>query len=373
MSFQGAALPLSNDTVEKTAKALGIEVAALRAFMEVEAPKGPFDAKGRPTMLFEPHKFYKHLPTSDKRARAVAEGLAYPRQGTKPYPSESYTRLLQAIEIDLEAALQSCSWGSTQIMGENYEELGYVSAKAMVIAAMDSADLQLVQTAKLMRAKPGLVNAIKKHDWATCARLWNGAGYAKNKYDVKLAKAYQKWLKKAPARPVAVVTDLSKEEIEAVQAQLKKRGYHLVGKVDGKWGSNTIGAISAFQTENGLPLTCKLDPATREELFGSNAPRPIGEARSKAGFADVQGLGIAKIAGGIGLGGSGLSAASEYLDKANEVKDKVVSAWDILEPIRGIVAAHPLLLVTVAGLAVASVAGVFIYAQIRNYRSGALA
>jgi hypothetical protein len=32
--------------------------------------------------------------------------------------------------------------------------------------------------------------ALKSHDWSTFARLYNGAGYAANHYDVKIAQAY---------------------------------------------------------------------------------------------------------------------------------------------------------------------------------------
>ena len=39
--------------------AAGIEGAVLRAFRKEEAPRGPFDDKGRVTILFERHYFWK--------------------------------------------------------------------------------------------------------------------------------------------------------------------------------------------------------------------------------------------------------------------------------------------------------------------------
>ncbi len=36
-------------------------------------------------------------------------------------------------------------------------------------------------------------NALKNKDWGTFARLYNGPAYAQNKYDIKLAEAYQKY------------------------------------------------------------------------------------------------------------------------------------------------------------------------------------
>jgi hypothetical protein len=42
--------------------------------------------------------------------------------------------------------------------------------------------------------------ALKAHDWAKVARGWNGPGYAKNKYDIKLRDRFAFW-KKIPDRP----------------------------------------------------------------------------------------------------------------------------------------------------------------------------
>jgi hypothetical protein len=42
----------------------------------------------------------------------------------------------------------------------------------------------------------GLINALKNKDWKAFARGYNGVGYAKNSYDIKLANAYKKWAAK---------------------------------------------------------------------------------------------------------------------------------------------------------------------------------
>ena len=41
--------------------------------------------------------------------------------------------------------------------------------------------------------KWGLAPALRSRDWAKFARVYNGAGYAANKYDDKLAAAYRKY------------------------------------------------------------------------------------------------------------------------------------------------------------------------------------
>ena len=58
---------------------------------------------------------------------AVAAGLAYPKWGERPYPSDSYPRIMAAGAIDLQAALKATSWGMGQILGENYAAAGFRS------------------------------------------------------------------------------------------------------------------------------------------------------------------------------------------------------------------------------------------------------
>ena len=43
---------------------------------------------------------------------------------------------------------------------------------------------------EFVRTSRGLTRAARNKDWPTFARLYNGAGYAANAYDVKLAAAY---------------------------------------------------------------------------------------------------------------------------------------------------------------------------------------
>ncbi|WP_161946326.1 peptidoglycan-binding domain-containing protein [Desulfonatronum thiosulfatophilum] len=44
-------------------------------------------------------------------------------------------------------------------------------------------------------------------------------------------------------------------------------GYHEVGIADGIMGAKTREALRNFQQDRGIPVTGKIDPATREELM----------------------------------------------------------------------------------------------------------
>ena len=56
---------------------LGVDVATLRAILQVETAGAGFDAKKRLKLLFEPHIFYRQLGPGPKRNEAVKKGLAY--------------------------------------------------------------------------------------------------------------------------------------------------------------------------------------------------------------------------------------------------------------------------------------------------------
>lgn len=190
----GRALKMTGADIENVAAYLGCEVAALKAVMAVESSGKGFDAKNRPIILFEPHVFYRNLGAN--REEAVSLGLAYPKWGQHPYPrgnDAQYVRLEAARQINNEAAFRSISVGLGQILGENFRAAGHQSAGEMFVTAADSEGAQLMQMAHFIKANK-LDDELRAKNWAGFARGYNGAGYAKNAYDVKLAKAYQRAL-----------------------------------------------------------------------------------------------------------------------------------------------------------------------------------
>jgi hypothetical protein len=196
MDFTGAARKIEPSEIDSIANDLGVEPAAFRAVIAVEAAGSGFDKAGRPKALFERHHFYKHLKdTPGLLANAEAEGLAYPKWGTKPYPKGSdavYAEIIRACAIEEEAALLSTSWGLGQIMGSNYKLAGCNSVREMVSEACESEAGQLRQMASFIK-KAGLLDELVAKNWAGFAKGYNGPQYAKNQYDQKLAAAYTKF------------------------------------------------------------------------------------------------------------------------------------------------------------------------------------
>ena len=196
MDFNGSAIKATTDDYIHAATNIGVPYASFRAVMTVEAGGSGFDASGRPKALFERHIFYRLLKADpDKLQQAVDAGLAYPKWGEKPYPKTSdgvYAEIEAACEIDETAALQSTSWGLGQIMGNNFKAAGCADVQEMVEQAKQSEYNQLNHMANFIKHN-GLTDALCREDWASFAKGYNGPAYAQNKYDEKLAAAYDKF------------------------------------------------------------------------------------------------------------------------------------------------------------------------------------
>lgn len=192
--FRGAARPLDDIDLPRLGHRIGVGEDEIHAVMDVEAAGGAWDARGRPKMLFEPHRFWKNLGPGEKRDRAARAGLAYPSWGEKPYPKDSYPRLLEAMKIDETAALKSASWGLGQILGENHAMVGFDTVQEMVLATLNDADRHLeMMVAFILAAK--LDDELRAQDWAGFARGYNGPQHAKHDYAGRLRRAYAKWAK----------------------------------------------------------------------------------------------------------------------------------------------------------------------------------
>ena len=192
MRLTGAAKRLDDLDLPKLGAAIGVGEDELHAVLDVETRGGGFDSSGRPKMLFEPHIFYRELKDPRDRAEAVKRGLAYKKWGTKKYPSDSYPRFFAACKINQAAAYRSCSWGLGQIMGFNCTLAGYHTARMMVDDFLDDEEAHLKAMVEFIKNSK-LDDELRKHDWSGFARGYNGPGYAKHGYHIKLKAAFKKW------------------------------------------------------------------------------------------------------------------------------------------------------------------------------------
>lgn len=187
---------VSTETWKELARRLQVEEAALRAVAEVESAGSGFlpASDGRPKILFEGHIFHR---LTAGRYSADYRNISYPKWDRRQYSGSlagEWRRLDKAAALDQEAALQSASWGAFQIMGFNYALCGYDNVGRFVDRQAANAEGQVEAFANFL-ARPGspLIVPLRRKDWATFARLYNGPGFRQNRYDEKLAAAYAKY------------------------------------------------------------------------------------------------------------------------------------------------------------------------------------
>ena len=196
MMCRNPEIGLGASALDDAAKALSAEAIAIDAVAEVETKSQPFDGEGRPTILFERHVFSR---LTRRRFDRAHPDIANPDAGGYGSAAGQYGRLERAFKLAPSAALKSASWGRFQIMGENHKATGFDTVQGFV-AAMARSELEHLKAfVAFVGAHKAMAQALRKHDWATFARLYNGPGYAKNAYDTKMKSAYEQRKKAAAA------------------------------------------------------------------------------------------------------------------------------------------------------------------------------
>ena len=190
---------LTEAQIQAQALGLGIEVAALKAVIEVECKGSGFNADGTPVILFERHVFRQRLIANGKAAtadKAMRErpDLCNKTMGNYGLYSAQHGRLSAAAQYHRDSALESASWGIGQVMGYHWKALGYPTLQNFINAMYRDEASQLDAMCRFIKVN-GLVDEMQRKDWVTFARVYNGADYRKNQYDIKLAKAYAKFAK----------------------------------------------------------------------------------------------------------------------------------------------------------------------------------
>ncbi len=194
---------LKESDITALAKELGLEPAIIKAVNAVESSGRGFTLDGNPKILFEGHVFWSELQKrgiDPKKYVKGNENILYQKWTTKfyQYGKAEYQRLSKAIALIpnnndvVEAAYASASWGTFQIMGYHYKSLGYKEIIEFVGANQLNEGEHLRMFGKFLVVN-GLVKYLKNKDWKNFAYRYNGAGYAKNKYDIKLQTAYEKY------------------------------------------------------------------------------------------------------------------------------------------------------------------------------------
>ena len=250
-TFVGAAEPLTTQGLHGVLDDLGVGVPELLALLAVESKSCGFLPSRQPVILFERHIFHKR--TNGRFSRASPD-ISDPTPGGYAGMAKEFPRLAKAVRLDRTAALLSTSWGAGQVMGFNHAAAGFGDVEQMVEAMQASEDAQLASVAAFLRAR-SLVSLLRARDWPALARAYNGPAFAKNKYDLRLAGAFEQF--KSGALPDV--------EVRRAQLYLTYLGY-APGAVDGLHGKLSRGAVVDYRQTKGLGGSDRVDKALLESL-----------------------------------------------------------------------------------------------------------
>lgn len=268
------------DEIEKAAREFGLEPKALLAIAELESAGQVFakvDGRSEPLIRFEGHYFDRRL-SGEKQEAARAAGLASPIAGAVANPRSQAARwqlVAQAAEIDRQAAYESTSWGLGQVMGAHWQWLGFDTVDGLVEEARSGAAGQARLMARYID-RSGLTTALNAHDWETVGHGYNGPGFARNGYHLKLAEAYRQQVEGPAPGDRAMKIGSRGELVSELQEALVALDYAV--DTDGIYGPGTASAVSQFQKEHGLAADGIAGQATRAAI--GKALRATGNGSS---------------------------------------------------------------------------------------------
>lgn len=195
----GEAGELTDEDYREVAAELGVEVAAIKAVVDIETGRkheGFYD-RGKPLINFDltmyRERARRHGVNLDEVRRKAP--IVFNRPDVKKYGSQQLAqqaRLDAAKAIHEESALEGTFWGMFQIGGFNWKLCGASSVQEFVAAMCRSEREQLELFAKFCQSRD-LVKYIRNKDWAGFSLRYNGPSYASRGYHTKMAAAYRKF------------------------------------------------------------------------------------------------------------------------------------------------------------------------------------
>lgn len=194
---------LTEEDFREVAAELGVEVAAIKAVVEIEAGKSHqgFWADNKPLINFDVTMFRK-MAAKNKVSLAAAtrnHPVIFARPNAARYGSQQagqQARLDAARKVHDLSAIEGTFWGMFQIGGFNWKKCGADTPQHFVELMSRSERDQLELFANFVR-NSGLLKDLQNKNWSAFARGYNGPGYAKRGYHTRMAAAYNRYKKQS--------------------------------------------------------------------------------------------------------------------------------------------------------------------------------
>ena len=182
---------LSDEDFRIVAEELGVEVAAIKAVVLIEAGKSMkgFFAPGVPVINFDRSMYNTYARRAANKRGAKGEKVP---PGLTGYGLREWTQLINARKTNADGAYMGTFWGMFQIGGFNYKLCGCSDVNEFVRIMSESEFSQLELFAKFI-TNTGMLADLKNKNWAGFARKFNGASYARRGYHTRMAAAYRRF------------------------------------------------------------------------------------------------------------------------------------------------------------------------------------
>ncbi len=192
---------LTENDYRRAAKELGVEVAAIKAVVQIEAGHKlqGFHAPRVPLINFDLIMFTKAAIRRGTKLNKFKKThpVVFTRPDKKRYGSHQeaqHARLASAMTIDSIAAIEGTFWGMFQIGGFNWKKCGADSHLDFLDRMSRSEEEQLELFVNFIKSNK-LEKYLQKKDWESFARIYNGSSYKKRNYHKRMAAAYRKFSK----------------------------------------------------------------------------------------------------------------------------------------------------------------------------------
>lgn len=183
---------LTDDDYRAVAEELGVEIAAIKAVVDIEAGRSHqgFSAPGKPLINFDLSMFRRFAGKRginlSKYHRTHSTVFNTRRRLSQGVQNE---RLAAALSIDRNTAIEGTFWGMFQIGGFNWKKCGAGSIDEFVELMSRSERDQLNLFGNFIK-NSGLLPHLRNKNWSAFARGYNGPSYARRGYHTRLAKSY---------------------------------------------------------------------------------------------------------------------------------------------------------------------------------------
>ncbi|MDE6490768.1 MAG: N-acetylmuramidase family protein [Muribaculaceae bacterium] len=190
---------LTDADYEAVASCLGVEVAAIKAVVLIEAGPGlkGFYEPGVPIINFDLAMFRKFAGRRNVKLSSYrkSHAVVFSSPDVSHYGSRQaaqHARLSAAMEIDSLSAIEGTFWGMFQIGGFNWRNCGCGSIGEFV-QRMSLSEREQLDLFAAFITKCGMVKYLKSRNWAAFALRYNGPSYKQRGYDAKMAAAYRRF------------------------------------------------------------------------------------------------------------------------------------------------------------------------------------